>query len=69
MPDDFFKLPRMVLNADSIELSNNLYEGKPVLIFKTTANNERYNIVAVASDRSIDLFVQTAYINAKKAGA
>ena len=63
--DDFSHIVDVVLNPTSIERSNKTYEGKPAIVF-TGENNGRMNIVAVVSDKRLDLFVQTAYVNAKK---
>lgn len=60
--DDIVKIPYVLENADEIERSSKLYNGKPAIIFKT-AGDERTNIVAVVSDKHLDLFVQTMYIN------
>lgn len=39
--------------------------GKPAIVF-SGENNGRMNIVAVVSDKRLDLFVQTAYVSVKK---
>ena len=65
VPDDFAHIVDVVLNPESIKLSENSYMGKPVIEF-TGENNGKMNVVAVVSDKRLDLFVQTAYVNAKK---
>lgn len=64
-PDDFSHIVDVVLNPIDIKLSPNTYNGKPAIIF-TGNYNGRMNVVAVVSDKRLDLFVQTIYANAKK---
>ena len=64
-PDDFSHIVDIVLNPTSIELSENTYMGKPAIEF-TGNYNGRMNVVAVVSDKRLDLFVQTIYANIKK---
>ena len=63
--DDFSHIVEVVLNPTNIKLSDTTYEGKPALIF-TGNYNGRMNVVAVVSDKRLDLFVQTIYVNTKK---
>ena len=63
--DDFAHIVDVVLNPTSIELSDQTYMGKPAIIFKGNYNG-RMNVVAVVSDKRLDLFVQTIYANTKK---
>ncbi len=63
--DDYLKFPQVVQNADDIVLSPKLYNGKPVILFIQNGN-ERTTVSAVVSDKRMDLFIQTAFINTKK---
>ncbi|MBQ4326963.1 MAG: hypothetical protein IJC32_00940 [Clostridia bacterium] len=63
--DDFLHILDVVLNPDNIKLSDQTYAGKPVIIF-TGTHNGQMNIVAVVSDKRLDLFVQTVYVNTKR---
>ncbi len=62
---DFLKLPLIIQNADTIVLSSKLYNGKPVISFIQNSN-EKITVSAVVSDKRMDLFIQTAFINTKK---
>ena len=63
--DDFGHITDVVLNPAEITLSNQDYMGKPAIIFSGDYNG-RMNVVAVVSDKRLDLFVQTVYTNVKK---
>ena len=63
--DDFAHIVDVVLNPKSVELSDNTYMGKPAIVF-TGEHNGRMNVVAVVSDKRLDLFVQTVFVNIKK---
>lgn len=63
--DDFGHITDIVLNPTEITLSNQDYMGKPAIIFSGD-HNGRMNVVAVVSDKRLDLFVQTVYTNVKK---
>lgn len=63
--DDFGHITDIVLNPTEITLSNQGYMGKPAIIFSGD-HNGRMNVVAVVSDKRLDLFVQTVYTNVKK---
>ena len=65
---DYLAIPDIVQNADSIKRSDSDYEGKPALEFRKRNGNELTTVVAVVSDKRLDVFVQTAYIN-KKGGS
>lgn len=65
VPEDFAHIMDVVLNPDKITLSDDTYMEKPAIIF-TGNYNGRMNVVAVVSDKRLDLFVQTAYVNVKK---
>ncbi len=59
--EDFYQIPYVMSKPSDIEKSGE-YEGKPCLIFK----RDGYNVVGVVSDKHIDLFVQTMYIQKNK---
>lgn len=63
--DDFAHIVDIVLNPKNIALSDDTYMGKPAIIF-TGEHNGRMNVVAVVSDKRLDLFVQTVFVNVKK---
>ena len=65
--DDFAHVIDVVLNPTNISLSEDQYMGKPAIVF-TGNHNGRMNVVAVVSDKRLDLFVQTIYVNVKKEG-
>ena len=63
--DDFAHIVDVVLNPQSVSRSPDTYMGKPAIVF-TGDHNGRMNVVAVVSDKRLDLFVQTVYVNIKK---
>ncbi len=64
---DYLLIPEIIFNADNITLSDKKYEDKPVLNFvKQNSPYERTTVTAVVSDKHMDLFVQTEFINIKK---
>jgi len=63
--DDFAHIVDIVLNPQSVALSPDTYMGKPAIVF-TGDHNGRMNVIAVISDKRLDLFVQTIYVNTKK---
>ena len=63
--EDILNIPKVLLKPDDIILSNDLYEGKPVINFIKIYGNEKTIVTAVVSDKHLDLFVQTMYINKK----
>ena len=66
-PDDYIKIPDAISEPDKIIPSK--YRGQPAAIFEKTYGNERVRIIAVDSGgSSLELFVQTMYIN-KKSGS
>lgn len=65
VPDDFGHITDVVLNPTNITLSEQDYMGKPAIVF-SGENNGKMNVVAVVSDKRLDLFVQTVYTNVKK---
>ena len=65
---DYLNIPNVVQSPDRITLSPDKYEGKPAIEFRKMNGNETTTVVAVVSDKRLDLFVQTSYVN-KKLGA
>ena len=63
---DFLSIPEVFQEADNIWLSPKLYNGKPAIHFERIRGNERMTVVAIVSDKHLDLFVQTQYVNVKK---
>jgi hypothetical protein len=63
--DDIVNIPLIIQNPDKIMLSNELYKGKPVIVFVKTING-RTTIVSYMSSRQHDLRVQTMYSGKKK---
>ena len=63
--DDFLSIPRLLETAETIRLSEETYEGKPAIIFTSKVNGE-ISVVAVVSNKHLDLFVQTMYAKNKK---
>lgn len=69
---DIKDIPDIMANADSLKLSDKDYMGKPAIEFtKTyydskTNSQEKKNVIAVVSDKHMDLFVKTEYVNIKK---
>lgn len=63
--DDVAAIPEILQNADTIVPSDKKYNGKPAIQF-TKNGNGRVNLVAVVSDKHLDLFVQTMYAGIKK---
>lgn len=55
--DDFSHIVDIVLNPIEIELSKEGYMGKPAIVFKGEYNG-KMNVLAVVSDKRLDLFVQ-----------
>lgn len=62
---DFEHILDVVLSPTSIRRESTNYEGKPVIVF-SGQHNGTVTVVAVVSDKHLDLFVQTAYASAKK---
>ncbi len=63
---DIMLIPKVILSADKISLSKKLYNGKSAIEFMKNDSNEKITVVAVVSDKHMDLFVQTEYVNIKK---
>ena len=65
---DYLSIPDVVQSPDRISLSSKTYEEKPVIEFRQYNGNETTVVAAVVSDKRLDLFVQTTFIN-KKTGS
>lgn len=63
--DDIVSIPDILLNADRIDLSPKLYNGKPAICF-VKHGNDRVTVTAYVSDKHLDLVVQTMFANIKK---
>jgi hypothetical protein len=63
--DDIINIPNIIQNPDKIELSDELYGGKPVIHFIKTIEG-RTTIVSYVSDKHNDLRVQTMYSGRNK---
>ena len=63
--EDIANIPNVIQAPVSVALSPNQYNGKPAIVFSGNSNG-RMTVVAVVSDKRLDLFVQTAYVSAKK---
>ena len=62
---DFVKIPDVI--ESPITISSGQYENRPAIVFEKTYSNERWVVFAVDSGKSsLDLFVQTMYINEKR---
>lgn len=62
--DDFVNIPSVIQSPLDISKSSSMYNGKPAIIFKGNSNGQM-TVVAVVSDKRLDLFVQTAYVGKK----
>jgi len=62
---DILGIPEIIAGADKITLSPDGYEGKPVIRLRQNGNGWT-EVVAVVSDKHIDLRVQTMYGGQKK---
>ncbi|MEE1280392.1 MAG: hypothetical protein UHH95_06150, partial [Oscillospiraceae bacterium] len=63
--DDFVSIPQIVQNPDEIRLSDELFEGKPVIEFVKTINGKT-TVAAYVSKKHLDLTVQTMYSGKNK---
>ncbi len=63
--NDILNIPKVLLKPNEIAPSEDLYEGKPAINFIKSNGNEKTTVTAVVSDKHLDLFVQTMYINQK----
>jgi hypothetical protein len=66
--DDIVNIPLIVLTSDKIMLSDDLYEGRPVIVFVKTINGQT-TMVSYVSKKSKDLRVQTMYSGKDKKGS
>lgn len=64
--DDFLNIPEVIQSPDSVELSPKKYSGKDAVMFTGEFDTGKMTVVAVVSDKHLDLFVQTAYVGMKK---
>ena len=64
--DDYVLVPTVILEADSITLSDKLYNGRPVINFIKTVDDSRITVSAYVSDKHLDLAVQTMFAGKKK---
>ena len=62
---DLLNIPEVMRAPDEIELSEKKYDGKPGIYFKKYIDG-KMTVVAVVSDKHLDLRVQTAYVGIKK---
>lgn len=62
--DDFVNIPSVIQSPLDISKSPSMYNDKPVIMFKGNSNGQM-TVVAVVSDKRLDLFVQTAYVGIK----
>lgn len=63
--DDIANIPAVVQSPEYIAPSKKDYMGKPAIIMSKNINGN-LTVVAVVSNKHLDLFVQTAYANNKK---
>lgn len=63
--EDFLNIPRVIEEPKTIQKSGKEYDGKPAIVF-TSEFADKMTVVAVVSDKRLDLRVQTAYINKKR---
>ena len=63
--DDILSIPRIIEEADSIELDKKTYAGKPIIRFVKTFNGKT-TAVSYVSQKRHDLGVQTMYSGIKK---
>lgn len=65
---DFERIPDVIQSPDRIELSQNLFEGKPVILFSKVIDGKT-TVVAYVSEKHKDLTVQTMYSGKNKNGS
>ena len=65
-PDDFLNMPEVIQSPDNISLSPTKYEGKDAVMFEGQFDTGKMTVVAVVSDKHLDLFIRTAYVGVKK---
>ncbi len=64
-PEDYILILDALQDPDTITLSDKEFFEKPVLEFEKD-DSEKINVAAVVSDKHLDLFIQTAFINKKR---
>ena len=64
--EDIKNIPEIIQSPTNVLLSPDLYEGKPTILFEQVSGNEKTTVVAVVSDKHLDLRVQTEYVGVKK---
>ena len=64
--NDIINIPEILTEADDIRLSKKKYDEKPAIKFEKKRENERTTVVAVVSNKHIDLRVQTLWVNKKR---
>jgi len=60
--DDFLKIPTIIQEYDTVELSPEHYKGREVFLFRKESNG-RTTVVTYDSKRHTDLTIQTMYAN------
>ncbi len=63
--DDFLNIPKVIQSPDEIRKGQKDYDGKPVILFDKVFKGQ-FTVVAVVSDKHLDIRVQTSYIGIKK---
>lgn len=63
-PNKWTVIPSVIQPPLNISKSSSMYNGKPVIMFRGNSNGQM-TVVAVVSDKRLDLFVQTAYVGIK----
>lgn len=63
-PNKWAVIPSVIQPPLNISKSSGMYNGKPVIMFRGNSNGQM-TVVAVVSDKRLDLFVQTAYVGIK----
>lgn len=64
--EDIINIPNVMQDPTDVLLSTKLYDGKPAVHFVQRRGNEKTTVVAVVSDKHLDLRVQTEYVGVKK---
>lgn len=62
---DIETIPDIITSPDTIRLGDRLYNGRPVILFEKTVNG-RTTVVSYASQKHMDLAVQTMYVGKNK---
>ena len=64
--EDILNIPKVIQNPTDIIRSDKDYDGKPAIHFVKQIGIEKTTVVAVVSDKHLDLRVQTEYVGIKK---